>query len=102
MELTEYLFMIFTVSIITMTSHIKVEVFMMKQLVFIVVVIVIVIVIAILDKQLCKLYISDTNEHNDNILAICGTCVLDQSIVIFLGPFHGGTDGFNPYDYKIK
>ena len=61
MELTEYLFMIFTVLIITMTSHIKVEIFKMKRLVFLVVV----IVIVILEKQLCKLYIGYTNGHND-------------------------------------
>ena len=100
MELTEYLFMIFAILIITMTSHIKVKVFMMKRLVFMVVVIVIVIVI--LDKQLCKLYISDTNGHNDKYFSYLRYLCFGSKYCDIFWSFSRGTDGFNPYDFKSK
>ena len=100
MELTEYLFMIFTVLIITMTSHITIEVFMMKRLVFIVVAIVIVIVI--LEKHLCKLYISYTNGHNDKYFSYLRYLCFGSKYCDISWSFSRGTDGFNPYDYKIN
>ena len=96
MELTEYLFVNFMVLTITMTSCINSEVYIFcihgKRLIF--------IFIAIVEKQLCELYISYTKRHNNKYFGYLrylhfGSRYCGQSLV-----FSGGTDGFNHYDLR--
>ena len=87
--------------LITMISHTKVEVFMLcingKRVVFTV----IVIVIAMMEKQLCELFICYTNQHDHEHFCYLRYLRFGSRYCGNSWSFSHGTDGFNPYDYKI-